>query len=99
MIVYLTRQQISDLKDILIYQRHLPQLTSQCREKLYLLYEALDKAKPTEQRQYEYRHVIAGSDMIPEINCYVKHGWEVVSHGVCPNNNKSILFRKEKSND
>lgn len=99
MIVYLTRQQISDLKDILIYQRQLPQLTQQCREKMYLLYDALDKAKPAEPKQYKYMHIIVGSDMIREINHHVENGWEVVSHAVCCNNNKSVLFRKELNND
>lgn len=99
MIVYLTQQQISDLKDILVRQRQLPQITPRYREKLYLLYEALDKAKPTEQRQYEYKHVIAGPDMTPEINYYVERGWEVISHAALSNHNKSILFRKEKDND
>lgn len=98
MIVYLTQQQIRDLKDILIYQRQLPQLTSRCREKLYLLNDALDKAKPAEQRQYEYKHVIAGPDMTPEIKYYVERGWEVISHTALSNHNKSILFRKEKDN-
>lgn len=97
MIVHLTQQQISDLKDTLIYQRRLPHITPQCREKLYLLYEALDKAKPTEHKRYKYMNIIVGSDMIREINHHAENGWEVVSHGVHCNNNKSVLFRKEQA--
>lgn len=96
MIVRLTQQQISDLKDMLIHQRQLPNITPRCREKLHLLYEALDKAKPAEHKRYKYMNIIVGSDMIHEIDHHAENGWEVVSHGVHPNNNKSVLFRKEQ---
>ena len=96
MIVHLSSEQISQLKDVIIYQRRLPQTTPQIREKLYLLYEALNNATP--HVQYDYMVVNCGTllEIRKEIKSYADRGWEAISHSSCSeNHNYTVLLRKE----
>ena len=48
----------------------------------------------------EYKEIITSRRTLKNaIKFYQEHGWEIVSHAICPNSNISILIRKEKSND
>ena len=97
MIVHLSSEQISQLKNVIIYQRGLLHITEQLREKLYLLYEALDNATP--HVQYDYMVVNCGTllEIRKEIKSYADRGWEAISHSSCSeNHNYTVLLRKER---
>ena len=49
---------------------------------------------------FEYKTIITSRiHLNTDLAFYQNHGWEIVSHAICPNNNMSILIRKEKGNE
>lgn len=46
---------------------------------------------------FEYKEIITDRRTLNnDLKFYQEHGWEIVSHSICPNHNISILIRKEK---
>lgn len=46
---------------------------------------------------FEYKVIITNrTHLNSDLKFYQEHGWEIVSHAICPNNNMSILIRKEQ---
>ena len=49
---------------------------------------------------FKYKEIITNRITLSrDLRDYQQWGWEIVSHAVCPNNNISILMRKEESDD
>lgn len=49
---------------------------------------------------FEYKEIITSRNHLSnDLKFYQEHGWEIVSHAICPNHNISLLIRKEKSDD
>lgn len=49
---------------------------------------------------FEYKEIITNHRTLNnDLKYYQEHGWEIVSHAICPNLNISLLIRKEQSND
>lgn len=48
---------------------------------------------------FEYKEIVTNRTTLNDnIRWYQLFGWEIVSHAICPNNNISILIRKEQNN-
>ena len=46
---------------------------------------------------FEYKEILTNRIYLKrEISYWQNRGWEVVSHAICPNNNISLLFRRDK---
>lgn len=49
---------------------------------------------------FEYKEIITTrAHLNAALRNYQQHGWELVSHAICPNNNISVIIRKEQDND
>lgn len=47
---------------------------------------------------FEYKEIITDRITLNnDLAFYQEHGWEIVSHAICPNLNISILIRKEQA--
>lgn len=46
---------------------------------------------------FEYKEILTDRRTLDkDLKFYQEHGWEIVSHAICPNHDISILLRKEK---
>ena len=49
---------------------------------------------------FEYKTIITDRiHLNSDLKFYQEHGWEIVSHAIYPNLNRSILIRKEQNNE
>lgn len=49
---------------------------------------------------FEYKEIITTrAHLNADLRFYQQHGWELVSHAICPNHNISVIIRKEHTND